>query len=69
MKCGESWEVYHIIHDEGLINIINELDAQDSTEIFIESKDFKIQELCGWNEVPEGHFLIHRCPYCKVNNV
>lgn len=65
INCGESWDIYHIIHDENLIEEIKQLDCEDSSNIILNSHGFTIQELCGWHEVPEGHFLIRHCPACK----
>ena len=63
-KCGEPWDVYHITHEEGLLDGYDSEDAleyiqEGGFELFLTA--FSVQEAY------EGHFAIMKCPACKSN--
>ncbi len=63
-NCHEPWDVYHIVHDEGLLEHLESL-PKDYEQDTIHFKNYEIVNLCGYNEISEGHFLILHCPCCK----
>lgn len=63
-NCHEQWDVYHIVHDEGLKVYLDNLPKTQGELDTIDFANFKIVNLCGYNEIPEGHFVILNCPCC-----
>ncbi|MCK5639873.1 MAG: hypothetical protein KAJ19_03720 [Gammaproteobacteria bacterium] len=61
-KCGEPWDLYSIMHEEGggVDAIANAPAGQDE----IECNGFTMVDVIGRNEMPEGHFVLDGCPCC-----
>jgi hypothetical protein len=38
---------------------------KDAEQDTIHFDGFEIINLCGYNEIPEGHFVILHCPSCR----
>ena len=65
-NCHEPWDVYHIVHDEGLLEFLTLMKIlQPAEQDTIHFKNFELINLCGYNEIPEGHFVLLHCPCCK----
>jgi hypothetical protein len=62
--CGEPWDLYGIIHDEGGLEAIENAPTSAIITSAIEFNGFELEGLCGLDEIPEGHFLFNRCPCC-----
>ena len=60
-NCGEPWDLYGIIHEEGGIEA---LDNAKNGEFIFTFNGFELEDICGREEIPEGHFLFNRCPCC-----
>ncbi len=61
-NCNEPWDLYGIIHEEGGLEAI---DSAPLGEFKFEFNGFEIEDICGREEIPEGHFLFNRCPCCS----
>lgn len=60
-QCGEPWDVYHVTHDEGI------LEGHDTSKAVehVEKKGFSLfLPLLSVEEAYEGHFVILECPAC-----
>jgi hypothetical protein len=62
-KCGEPWDLYGIIHEEGGLEAID-AHPTDMTMDEIEFNGFTVVNLVGKDEIPEGHFALTSCPCC-----
>jgi hypothetical protein len=66
--CGEPWNVYGIVHDEGLLEHLEKLPKEVEQET-IEFDKYLIFNYCGYNEIPEGHFKLLKCPCCNKGTI
>jgi len=69
-KCGEPWDVYHMIHDAGGLEAIEDNDED------IEILEWTDEDGGKWSvynvtfcsyEIAEGHFRLLECPCCERN--
>jgi hypothetical protein len=49
------------MYEEGAIDKIK---SAPPGQIDIEHAGFKMQDICGRDEMPEGHFILESCPAC-----
>ena len=64
-KCGEPWDVYHIIHEAGGLKAVEENEEDIEILEWDDGGKWSLYNVtfCS-NEIPEGHFVILECPCC-----